>query len=246
MNRSIIKFIISLVVLSALWLVWQEIKAQGADWFPVKHVRIEGSFQYIAKDKLKQVLQGQLTHGLYNVDLQQIQQTLNELPWIKKASVKRVWPDAINIKIEEHRPIVRWGDKGLLDQNGNLFYPDNMKNLQQIPLLTGTVGYEKKLLEIMKGVVLSLQDRKFVLTEFHVNKRGAWKIKLKNGMKLMLGQKEPLKKFQLFLKTFSLIGKSQEAKVAIVDLRYPNGYALTWKTGGKAIDWKKITIMNNR
>jgi cell division protein FtsQ len=63
----------TVVVVITGWLGWQEVKAQGADWLPVRYVRIEGAFQYIAKDKIKQVLTGQVNNGLYNADIQQIQ-----------------------------------------------------------------------------------------------------------------------------------------------------------------------------
>ena len=80
------------------WLGWQEIKAQGADWLPIEHVRVEGTFQFIAKDKIKKVLQDQLINGLYNADIQQIQKSVNQLPWVEKVKVKRVWPNAIEYK----------------------------------------------------------------------------------------------------------------------------------------------------
>jgi len=232
------------VLITTVWLIWQEVEAQGADWLPIKHVRIEGAFQYIAKDKVQGVLKGQLSNGFYNANIQQIRASVNQLPWVENVRVKRIWPDAIDIKIIEQQPVVRWGNKGLLNEKGELFFPDNVAVFNVLPLLSGPSGKEKQLLEIMKGLMVSLQDKELVLAEFHVNKRRAWKIKLQSEMELILGRNEPLKKFQLFLKTFTLIGKEQETKVAVVDLRYPNGFALTWKPDEKAIDWKKIVEKN--
>lgn len=223
------------------WLVWQEVKAQGADWLPVKYVRIEGAFQYIAKEKIKQVLREQVNKGLYNADIQQIQKSVKQLPWVESVKVKRVWPDAINIRIIEQTPIVRWGNEGLLNKVGERFIPGNIKQFNHLPLLVGPEGYEKKLLEIMKGVAIVLSDQEMQLIEFRVNERRAWNMKLQNGLELILGRNEPLNKFQIFLNTFALLGKEQVEKIGIVDLRYPNGYALTWKQGEDEIDWKKIS-----
>lgn len=224
---------------------WQEIKAQGADWLPIKYVRIEGAFQYIAKDKIKQVIIEQVQNGLYNANIQQIQASVKQLPWAKKVTVKRVWPDAIDIKIIEQTPEVRWGTKALLNKTGIIFVPENIKKFSHLPLLSGSKGYQKKLMETMKGLSMALSDQGMKLAEFSVNERAAWKIKLQNGMNLILGKNQPLNKFQLFLKTFALIGAVQMEKVAIVDLRYPNGYALTWKQGEEEIDWEKIAEINN-
>jgi len=63
-------------------------------------------------------------------------------------------------------------------------------------------------------------------------------------MLLKAGKNQPLKKLQRFLKTIYLIRTEQIADIAVVDLRYSNGYALTWKQGKEKIDWKKIAEMN--
>lgn len=241
MNKATIHFILGVtVVLITGWLGWQEVKAQGADWLPVKYVRIEGAFQYIAKEKIKQVLRDQVNNGLYNADIQQIKESVHQLPWVEKVRVKRVWPDALDIKLVEQTPVVRWGTEGLLNKRAELFIPDNINKFSGLPLLTGAYGNEKKLLEIMKGLTIALNDQEMKLAEFRVNNIRAWNIKLESGLELILGRKDPLTKFQRFLKSFALIGEEQVTKVAVVDLRYPNGYALTWKQGEDDIDWKKI------
>lgn len=243
MGKTTSHFLIGTVVVVIAWFGWQEIKAQGADWLPVRYVRIEGAFQYIAKDKIKQVLKDQVNNGLYNADIQQIQASVNQLPWIESVRVKRVWPDALDIRIIEQNPVVRWRGEGLLNQQGEVFVPDNISEFSQLALISGPAGNEKKLLEIMKGLEVVLSDKQMELAEFRVNERRAWSIKLQKGMEIILGRNEPLSKFQRFLKTFTLLGKEQIEKVVVVDLRYSNGYALTWKQGENEIDWKKIAEM---
>ena len=244
MDKTTSHFLIgTIVVVISGWLGWQEVKAQGADWLPVRYVRIEGAFQYIAKDKIKQVLTDQVNNGLYNADIQQIQVSVNQLPWIESVRVKRIWPDALDIKIIEQTPVARWRSEGLLNQQGEEFVPDNVSEFSQLPLISGPAGNEKKLLEIMKGLQVALSDEQMELVEFRVNERRSWSIKLQSGVEIILGRNEPLSKFQRFLKTFTLIGEEQIEKVVVVDLRYSNGYALTWKQGENEIDWKKIAEM---
>ncbi len=228
-----------LLVLSA-YFGWREIKAQGADLMPVRYVRVEGAFQYIAKDTIKQVLGKQVRHGFFNVDLQQIQQAVKSLPWIDKVRVKRIWPDAIKVQISEQKPVARWGRYGLLNSQGEMFVPDKYNDFEQLPLISGPEGQEKQLLDVMKGLSLALQDQAMELKEFYVNERRAWKVKLANGMEIKLGRTTPLKNIQRFLKTVDLLGEAQLAKIAIIDLRYPNGYAVTWKSDAEEINWKAV------
>lgn len=240
-----IKFLIcSVFLLVTAVLGWKEVRHQGANWLPIKYVRIEGAFQYIAKNKIKKVLQGQVNNGLYNTNIQVIQQSVAFLPWVESVKVERVWPDTIDIKITEQIPIARWGLTDLVNKKGELFRPVNMDKFEVLPIVSGNTGNEKRLLEIMKGLTLVLSDQNMELTEFRVSNWSAWYIKLKNGIELKLGRDEPLKKLERFLQTLALIGKEQIAKIKVVDLRYPNGYAMAWKALEEQIDWKSIADKN--
>jgi cell division protein FtsQ len=75
------------------------------------------------------------------------------------------------------------------------------------------------------------------MAEFTINDRWSWKIKLTTGLEILLGRNEQLKKLQRFLKTLDVMGQEQVKRMAIVDLRYPNGYAVSWQPGTQEIDW---------
>jgi cell division protein FtsQ len=226
------------------WKGWQEVKAQGADWLPVKYVRIVGAFQYIAEDKVKKVLRDHVINGFYNADIQQIQASVKALPWVDAVTVKRIWPDTIDIAIDEQRPIARWGDKALLNIKGESFKPDQINDFSDLALLDGPEGYEKKMLKVANELSAALTEQNMKLAEFQINERRAWNIRLRNKIVLNAGRNQPLKKIQRFLNTISLITEKQIAKIEIVDLRYSNGYALTWKQGEATVDWKKIAEIN--
>ena len=121
-----------------------------------------------------------------------------------------------------------------------MLFPENIDDFKNLPLITGPEGQERKLLEIMKGVYIVLKDKSLQLAEFHVNERRAWRIKLANGLEMQLGRKAPLENMQRFLKTMDLLGEERLAWIASVDTRYPNGYAVTWKSDAPEFNWKEI------
>ncbi|WP_150050441.1 MULTISPECIES: cell division protein FtsQ/DivIB [Methylomonas] len=238
--RLIRAFGFAVIAALLLGLGWRQWHATDAASRPIRYVRIEGAFQYTNKDKLKQLLTPELKRGFYHADMDTVQESLSSLPLVAKVDVKRVWPDAVHIKIVEEKPIVRWGDKALLNKQGDILLPDDTAEFKNLPLITGPAGQEKKLLEIMKGVYLVLRDKSMQLAEFHVNERRAWRIKLANGMEMQLGRKAPLESMQRFLRTIDLIGAERVGMMASVDTRYPNGYAVTWKPDAPPIDWKQV------
>jgi len=219
-------------------LVW--VASIGVKRIPIKYVRTEGVFQYLSKDEIKTALQPLVTTGFFDADMQTIHQAVSELTWVDTVTVKRVWPDAIDIKIREKKPYVRWGQQSLISARGEIITPKNIDLFKTLPILQGPELQQLKTLEIMKGVNTALADQSMKMAEFTINDRWAWKIKLTTGLEILLGRNEQLKKLQRFLKTLKVLGQEQVEKMAIVDLRYPNGYAVSWKPGTEEIDWKNM------
>ncbi|MDD2759286.1 MAG: cell division protein FtsQ/DivIB [Methylomonas sp.] len=233
-----------LLLLTSAWYGLSHLQSKDAVSKPIRYIRIEGAFQYTDKEKLKQILTPEMMRGFYHADMDTIHHLIASLPLVEKVDVKRVWPDAVHIQISEQKPIVRWGNKALLNKQGDVLIPDNIAEFKNLPLITGPVGQEKKLLEIMKGVYIVLMDKSMQLAEFHVNDRRAWRIKLASGLEMHLGRKAPLENMQRFLTTMDILGEDKVAMMASVDTRYPNGYAVTWKPEVLEIDWKAIAAKN--
>jgi cell division protein FtsQ len=209
---------------------------------PIKYVRTEGVFQYLVKDEVKAVLEPLVLTGFFDADMQAIHLAVSTLPWVDSVTVKRIWPDAIDIKVHERKPYARWGKDSLITGQGVIFTPKNIDGFQKLTVVTGPELQQVKVLEIMKGIKTALADQSMELAEFSVNNRGAWKIKLATGLEILLGRNEQLKKLQRFLKTLTVLKQEQVEQIAIVDLRYPNGYAVSWKPGASEIDWHAIQL----
>lgn len=233
---AVAKAIVTVLLLTGL--VW--IAGYGIKRSPIKYVRTEGVFQYLSKDEIKTALQPLVMTSFFDADMQAIHQAVSELTWVDTVSVKRVWPDAIDIKVREKKPYVRWGQHSLVSTRGDIITPKNIDQFKHLPILQGPDQQQLKTLEIMKGVNTALADQSMKMAEFTINDRWAWKIKLTTGLEILLGRNEQLKKLQRFLKTLEVLEPEQIEKIAIVDLRYPNGYAVSWKPGTEEIDWKKI------
>ncbi|MGR9087702.1 MAG: cell division protein FtsQ/DivIB, partial [Gammaproteobacteria bacterium] len=195
---------------------------------------------YLGKDEIKTVLLPLVRTGILSADMQAIHDAVAKLPWVETVAVKRVWPDAIDIRVHERKPYARWGRDRLINAQGVIFAPGNMEPFQSLTLLTGPETQQQKSLEIMKGVETALADQTLEMAEFDINDRGSWKIKLTTGLVILLGRDEQLKKLQRFLKTLAVLGQERVDAMAVVDLRYPNGYAVSWKPGSKKIDWETL------
>ncbi len=231
-----------MVLIVAAVVGWRQFEQFGPEWMPIHHVRVEGGFQYLRREQVKTALTPLVTTSLYQVDLKEVRQALERLPWVETASVQRVWPDALTIEIEEQQPVARWRNEALINDKGALFKPDNLAEFNDLPEIVGPQGQHAVLLEKMKELRKMLADKGMLLQRFHVNDRRDWRIFLVSGMELKLGRLTPVFQLQRFLKTADVLGRTLIDLMKVVDLRYPNGYAVTWKSD----DWKNMIEQKKR
>ena len=243
--RLTIYTLVVAVVTVVLLSIWKEINTYSKEHMPVRYVRVEGFFQYLKKEEIKKILMPHVAKDFVSVDMKAIQSTIVSLPWISKAEVKRIWPDAIDIKIYEQKPVARWGEESLLNEQGDIFTPKNITEFTSLPLMQGPAGYEHRLLRVMKNLKAVLIEQSLELEELTVNDRRSWKMVLKNGVRLQLGRISPLKKIERFLKTLALLGEERTKAISLVDMRYPNGFAVTWKSAA-TIHWEDINDTENK
>ncbi|MEN9596345.1 MAG: hypothetical protein RL236_779 [Pseudomonadota bacterium] len=230
---GLVKIIVIMALLTSLVYSVKQI-------IPIKHVKVGGEFQNLSKNEIKTALEPLVDVGFFDADVQMIQNTLTQMIWVDDAIVNRIWSDTLSIKIKEKHPIVRWGNEALISNSGEIIQPKDIEPFENLSILYGVEGQELKSLEIMKGVNTALSDHEMSMAEFSINNRWAWKIKLTTGLEILLGRNDQLKKLQRFMKTLDILGHEKINAMAVVDLRYPNGYSVSWKSDTQIIDWKNL------
>ncbi|MBE0469348.1 MAG: FtsQ-type POTRA domain-containing protein [Methyloprofundus sp.] len=227
--RAQIKIAVGALIVAVSMLVWPLLQDMIKEARPIRHVGVEGEFQYISKEDIQSKIIPLIQDGYFAIDLQEIQQAVMSLPWAEKVQVQRIWPDGVKLKLYEQKPVVRWQTDGLLNVRGEVFKPLNIDEFKFLPALYGPAEQRQQLLEIMYGLRVSLMDQGLRLTEFRVSNRQSWLLVMENGMTVQLGRFEPLNKLTLLLKAFVVSGSELVNKMAYVDMRYPNGYAVRWR-----------------
>lgn len=202
---------------------------------PIRHIQVEGAFQYIDKQDIKASIEPLVQQGYFSVDLQAIQSSVLDLPWAEKVKVQRIWPDRLKLRIYEQKPVLRWQAKSLLNVKGDIFTPMNIDRFQILPVLYAPVEQRHQYLQVMDGLRLSLIDQGLHLTEFRVSERQSWLLAMENGMIIQLGRFQPLQKFTRLMQALIVIESERVDKIAYVDMRYPNGYAVRWREGEQII-----------
>lgn len=92
--------------------------------FEVDDVLINGRVR-TSMDEINKALEAPTGKLITSLDLKQMQQNLERLPWIKSASIYRQLPSLLIVDIQERTPIALWQHKNKhypLDEDGNVVY----------------------------------------------------------------------------------------------------------------------------
>jgi cell division protein FtsQ len=200
-----------------------------SDVLAIETVQIEGEFRYLSKQHLKENALPHVSGGFFSVNLERIRNRLLELPWVEDASIRRQWPNALNIRVMEKKPVAYWGDKQLLSSKAVLFEPETADANMGLPKLSGPLGQHRNMLMELGRMQAWLADTGLSISRVNQDERRSWTLVMTSGMELRLGRKYQHERLLRFVEVFTgkLMKKKQNIKH--IDMRYTNGLAVAWK-----------------
>jgi len=98
-----------LLVLVGGGVVLGVMKLNDPKLLPLRVVRIEGELRHLQRLELEQAVADLSIGGFLTVDVGAIRDKAQALAWVDKLSVRRVWPDSLQIWVVEQVPLARWG-----------------------------------------------------------------------------------------------------------------------------------------
>ena len=191
--------------------------------FPVRQIVVAGDLQHITREQVQYIVKHELKGTFFTLDLDHSRQSFEKLPWVRSVSVRRRWPDRLEISLEEHVALARWGSQALVNSNGELF--DAASN-DELPVLNGPAGMETELAKGLVDIRNILAPIRKKPVELSLSARRAWIIRLDDGAHLELGREQVKQRLSKFVDAYPATLGSLNRSVAYVDLRYPNGFAV--------------------
>lgn len=215
-----------------------------APWFSMTRMTVTGSSSYDTQFHNALTLRANvlptLTGNYFNVNLNAVRERFEALPWIRAASVQRVFPNGLVVTLTAHVPVARYGeqtnDEGverLVNAQGEIFEASGGQiDTDDLPLLTGTLTEADRVLALYKNLQAALQLSlpNQTITELTHTQQGLWNAKLSGGAALELGAGNPadvMQRFVRFQKTLPEVAqKYSTSALQSLDLRYADGFAM--------------------
>lgn len=169
--------------------------------------------------------------NFFTVDLDKVRARYEALPWVRRAAVRRIWPDRLVVTIEEHRPLALWGTGRLMNTHGELFSA-NLAEAEEdgpLPELSGPNGSHASVLARYRELQRWLAPIERRPQAVSLSQRWAWSARLDDGTTVLIGREQGVPidtRVQRWVALYPRVQSRFEGGAAVVDLRYPNGFAL--------------------
>ncbi len=234
--------VIGVVVLAYLALIIKDIEVSTV--LPVAKVEIRGELVFMNKDEIRSIVEDNISGGFFTVDLNRVREIVSQQPWVENVSLRRRWPDALEVFVEERKPIAFWNDDGYISENGHVFKPESIDKKLNLPELDGPDGQHNNVWKFMNVLYKEMSLLNYTVTSLELDERRAWQLKIeknvgvgdeeiRSGISVRLGRFDTEKRLRRFVRVLPELSAKKEFadnEINVIDMRYPNGFAVQMVT----------------
>jgi len=203
-------------------------------FFPLKQLVVAGAPDRVSPAQIEYAAESSLDGNFFTVNIDNVRSAFEKLPWVRKASVRRRWPDGLELALEEHVAAARWrggeSESRLVNTYGELFNAALPDGPTVLPLFSGPEGSASTMLARSREFAEVLAPLGRSSRMVTLSPRQAWQLRLDDGLVLELGRdqtKHPLlERLQRFTGIYAEVRARAKASIGAIDMRYPNGFAL--------------------
>lgn len=215
--------------------------AAGAWWvlrqpfFPISGIKVDGQVTHNNAVTLRANVTPQLAGNFFTVDLARARTAFESVPWVRKAVVRREFPNRLRATLTEHVPVAHWGDdvsSQMVNGYGEVFEANVAEVDDKLPRLDGPAGQAGQVLGMYRVLSPLFEARELAIEELILTSRGSWRAVLDTGADIELGRgqsDEISVRTERFLKTVTQVAHQYGRTMAAVegaDLRHNEAYAL--------------------
>lgn len=196
----------------------------------VLSVRVAGEFRHVSREALEASVRARLdAGGFFAVDVDALRRAALAHPWVREATVRRVWPDSIHIAVLERVAVARWNERALIESDASLFSPEQGVDDYPLARLHGPPDSHPLVLDRYKRLATSLGMLAGGVQRLSLSARGQWEIEFGSGLTLVPPVPLDVDALEEFARVLPRILGDRLPHAERIDLRYANGFAVRWR-----------------
>ncbi len=200
---------------------WRTVALSAKIGFQVNEILVVGRKETPSKT-LRNAIQLSRGAPILAFDLEAARNRVEELPWVRRATVERMLPDTILLSIEERKPLAIWQHEGkfaLIDETGEVILRKGLERFNDLLIVVGenapteaasllsTLKTQPDLLSMVKAAVWVGGRR--------------WNLRLTGDIDVRLPEGNPAAAWSR-LAEYERVHRVLERDVQVLDLRIPD------------------------
>lgn len=241
-NTLALLAVLALLVGAVVWIAQRP-------YFSIEKIQIAptqaDTLNYVSTASVRATIAGRITGNFFSVDLDETRALIETVPWVRHARIRRVWPDALSIQIEEQQPLALWNEDRMINTWGEAFAANQgeLADDADLPQLNGPDSSERLVVQRYAEIARWFAPLNLRVQEVTLSPRYAWDVKLSDGIHLSLGRDPAADvadphgrsgalpfaaRIQRFVQAWpTLVQRLDGRSISNADLRYSNGFAIT-------------------
>ena len=217
------------VTLALSWLIRHQ-------QFDLSAIEVQGDLVHTNVVTLRANVTPRLAGNFFTVNLAQTRAVFESVPWVRKATVQRQFPDRLRVVLQEHQAVAFWGPEGdtrLINSFGEVFEANQAEvEAADLPQLSGPFNQAALVLQAYRQISSQFEKLGMQIERFELTGQGSWRAGFEGGAAIELGQgsvPDIDSRTQRFVATLGQVSSRFGRDLESADLRYGNGYAVKLK-----------------
>ena len=148
--------------------------------FDIQRITVRGDVAHNNIPSMRANVLPRMQGTFFTVNLTATRESYESMPWVRKAVVRREFPNRLRVELQEHQPVAYWGAEGdsrMLNSFGEVF-DANIDEVEPntLPRLTGPTGSGPQVWDMYQTLLAPLSRVGMELVQVELSARGNWRI----------------------------------------------------------------------
>ena len=222
---TLLQMLLVAALVAGVWRAWSGLDA------PLTTIRVTGELTAAERDRATELVASFLPAGYLGLDASGLQARLQAESWVDAASVRRRWPETLELRIAPAVAVARWRDDALLSVRGRVIEPLELVGVDSMPRLIGAEHSAQAVMSAFQQVSEVLRPLGMQVQELALDHLGGVRVLTRNGVEILLGVGDRTGRLERVAAVIAHGVEDREAELARLDARYENGIAVAWREG---------------
>jgi cell division protein FtsQ len=219
-------FVAAVLMAGGMWAVRHPV-------WSIKAIEVHGDLKHQNEVTFRAHMASKLRGSFLTLDLDEVKQVFESVPWVRAAVVERAFPNRIRVTLQEHQAVAWWGQDGgsrLVNRQGEVFEASAEDDETDVlPQLAGPDDQASRVKALFERLRPLFETVDTPVQRLELTAQGSWRAVLDNAANMELGRGEPADieaRVNRYLSTIGQVTQQHGRRVLSADLRYPTAYAV--------------------